>query len=81
MFCFHPNRSKEPSIPNFPTLDLAKYFYKVATTPRSSCSEIGMKFSKQELLKFSSLSRNNWMQKLNRVNTNKFHDAHKNFQC
>ena len=32
MFYFHPIRSKEPPILNFPTLDLAKYFYKMAAT-------------------------------------------------
>ena len=78
MFQFHPVRSKEQPILDFPTLDLSKYFLKMAATAGSSCGEVGMKFSKQELLKFS---RNNWMQKLNRVNTNKFHHAHKNFQC
>ena len=62
MFYFHPFRSKEPSILNFPTLDLAKYFYKMAATVGSSCGEVGMKFSKQELVSFSSSSRNNWMQ-------------------
>ena len=53
MFYFHPIRSKEPPILNFPTLDLAKYFYKMAATAGSS--EVGMKFSKQELLKFFEL--------------------------
>ena len=32
MFYFHPIRSKEPSIFNFPTLDSAKYFYTMAVT-------------------------------------------------
>ena len=40
---------------HFPTLDLAKYFYKMAATAGSSCGEVGMKFSKQELLKFFEL--------------------------
>ena len=78
---FHPIISKEPPVLYFPTLDLAKYFYKMAATAGSSCGEVGMKFSKQELLKFSSSSRNNWIQKLDRGNTNKFHHAHKKFQC
>ena len=55
MFYFHPIRSKEPPILNFPTLDLAKYLYKMAATAGSSCGEEGMKFSKQELLKFFEL--------------------------
>ena len=42
MFCFHPIRSKEPPIFNFPTLDSAKYFYKVAATAGLSCSEMGL---------------------------------------
>ena len=62
----HPIKSKEPPILNFPTLDLAKYFYKMAATAGSSCGEVGMKFSKQGLLKFSSSSQNvigckNWI--------------------
>ena len=55
MFYLHLIRSKEPPNLNFPTLDLAKYFYKMAATAVSSCSEVGMKFSKQELLKVSEL--------------------------
>ena len=55
MFYFHPIKSKEPPILNFPTLDLAKYFHKMAATAGSSCGEVGMKFSKQELLKFFQL--------------------------
>ena len=55
MFYFHPIRSKEPPILNFPTFDLAKYFYKMAATARSGCGEVGMKFSKQEFLKFFEL--------------------------
>ena len=55
MFYFHPIGSKEPPILNFPTLDLAKYFYKMAATAGSSCGEVGMEFSKQELLKFFEL--------------------------
>ena len=54
-YIFHPVRSKEPSILNFPTFDLAKYFYKIVATAGSSCGEVGMKFSKQELLKFLEL--------------------------
>ena len=48
MFYFHPIRS---TILNFPTLDIAEYFYKMTTTAGSSCGEVDMKFSKQELLK------------------------------
>ena len=55
MFYFHPIRAKEPPIRNFSMLDLAKYFYKMAATAGSSCGEVGMKFSKQELLKFFEL--------------------------
>ena len=33
----------------FPALDPAKYFYRMATTAGPSCSEVGMKCSKQEL--------------------------------
>ena len=55
MFYFHPIRSKEPPILNFPTLDLVKYFYKMAATAGSSFGEVGMKFSKQQLLKFYEL--------------------------
>ena len=39
----HPIRSKEPPIFNFPTLDSAKYFYKMAATAGPSCSEIAVK--------------------------------------
>ena len=46
---------QELPIPNFPTLDLAKYLYKMAATAGSSCGEVGTKFSKQELLKFFEL--------------------------
>ena len=52
MLYVHPIRSKEPLILNFATLDLAKYFYRMAATAGYSCGEVGMKFSKQELLKF-----------------------------
>ena len=55
MFYFDPIRLREPPILNFPTLDLAKYFYKMAAKAGSSCGEVGMKFSKQELLKFFGL--------------------------
>ena len=42
MFYFHPIRSKEPPIFNFPMLDSAKYFYKMATTAGPSCGEMGL---------------------------------------
>ena len=48
MFYFHPIRSKELTIYNFPMLDSSKYFYKMAATAGPSCSEQGPKFSKQE---------------------------------
>ena len=55
MFYFHPIRSKEPPIFNFPTLDSAKYFYKMATTAGPSCGEQGPEFSKEELSSFSGV--------------------------
>ena len=42
MFYFHPIRSKEPPIFNFPTLDSAKYFYKMAATAGPSGSDMGL---------------------------------------
>ena len=42
MFYFHPIRSKEPPIFNFPTLDSAKYFQKMAATTGPSCGEMGL---------------------------------------
>ena len=51
MFYFHPIRTKEPPILNFPKLDLAKYFNKMATTAVSSCCKVGMKFSKQDVFR------------------------------
>ena len=53
MFFFHPIRSKEPPILNFPMLDIAKYFYKMAAIAGPSCGEVGLKFSKQKLSNFS----------------------------
>ena len=49
LFYFHPIRSKEQLIFSFPTLGAAKYFYKMATTAESSCVDVCVKFSKQEL--------------------------------
>ena len=49
MFYFHPLRSKERPVFYFRRLGPAKYFYKIPTTAGPSCSEVGMKFSKQEL--------------------------------
>ena len=43
MFFFHPIRSKEPSILIFPMLGPAYHFYKMATTARPSCDELGFK--------------------------------------
>ena len=54
MFYFHPIRSKEPPIFNFPTLDSANDFYKMAATAGLSCGD-GPKFSKQELSCFSGV--------------------------
>ena len=42
MFYYHLIRSKEPPIFNFPTLDSAKYFYKMAAIPGPSCGEMGI---------------------------------------
>ena len=42
MFYFHPIRSKEPSIFNFPTLDSAEYFYKMTATTGPSCGEMSL---------------------------------------
>ena len=42
MFYFHPIRSKEPPMFNFPTLDSAKYFYKMAATAGPSCGEMDL---------------------------------------
>ena len=42
MFYFHPIRSKEPPIFNFPTLDSAKYFYRMAAAAGPSCGEMGI---------------------------------------
>ena len=39
---FHPIRSKEPPVFNFPTLDSAKYFYKMTATAGPSCGEMGI---------------------------------------
>ena len=52
MFYFDPIKSKEPPILNFPTLDPAKYFYKMASTTGCLAGEVSIKFLKQELLKF-----------------------------
>ena len=45
VFYFCPIKSKELPILKFPTLDQAKYFYKMATTAGPSCGEVGMKLS------------------------------------
>ena len=42
MFYYHPIRSKEPPIFNFPQLDSAKYFNKMAATAGLSCGEMGI---------------------------------------
>ena len=42
MFYFHPIRLKEPPIFNFPTLDSAKYFYKMAAIAGPSCGDMGL---------------------------------------
>ena len=49
MFYFHLIRTKDPPIFYFPPLGPANYFHKIPTTAGPSCSEVGMKFSKQEL--------------------------------
>ena len=53
MFYFHPIRSKEPPIFNFPTPDSAKYFYKMAATAGPGCGEMGL--NSQELPRFSGV--------------------------
>ena len=63
MFYFHPIRSKEPLIFNFPTLDSAKYFYKMAATAGPIVSQLS------KCLKFMTLQEGcfvirNWMQVL-----------------
>ena len=40
-------RSKEPPIFNLPTLDSAKYFYKMAVTAGLSCGEMGLNSQKK----------------------------------
>ena len=71
MFYFHPIRSKEPPIFNFPTLDSAKYFYKMAATAGPSCGEMGLKNVSLEYI------TNNWIEKLDCVNANIFHRTQK----
>ena len=61
----------------FPTLALAKYFYKMAATTGPSCGEMVMKFLKQELCVLWSSPRNNWMEKLDCVNAIIFNDPEK----
>ena len=79
MFYFHPIRSKEPPILNFPTLDLAKYFYEMVATAGSSCGEVGMKFSTQELLKFFELVTKYLDAKTGSYEHQQIHHGHKNF--
>ena len=55
MFYFHPIRSKEQPIFNFPTLVSAKYFYNMAATAGPSCGEMGLNSQKQELSCFSGV--------------------------
>ena len=81
MFYFHPIRLKEPPIFNFPSLDSAKYFYKMAATAGPSCSEMGLNFLKTRIVAFLwSTSQNNWMGKLDCVNANIFHHTQKKFE-
>ena len=80
MFYFHPIRSKEPPIFNCPTLDSAKYFYKMAATAGPSCSEMGLNSQNKIVLFLWSTSRNNWMGKLDYVNANIFHHTQKNLK-
>ena len=69
MFYFHPIRSKEPPIFNFPTLDSAKYFHKMAATAVKWAQIL-----KTRIVVFLwSASRINWMGKLDCVNANIFH--------
>ena len=80
MFYFHPIRSKEPPIFNFPTLDSAKYFYKMASTAGPSCGEMGPDSQSKNCRVSLEYSRNNWMGKLDCVNANIFHLTQKNLK-
>ena len=80
MFYFHPIRSKEPPIFNFPTLDSAKYFYKMAATAGPSCGEMGLNSQNKNCRVLWSTSRNNCMGKLDRVNVNILHYTQKNLK-
>ena len=55
MFHFHPIRSKEPPIFNFPTFDSTKYFQKMTATAGPSCGEMGINSQRQELSYFSGV--------------------------
>ena len=82
MSCFHPIRSKEPSLFYYHTLGPAKYFlYKTATSAGPSWGKVGMKFLKQELSCFVgrpwNSSRINWTGKLDCVDANIFHGTQK----
>ena len=79
MFYFHPIRSKEPPFFNFPTLDSAKYFYKMAATAGPSCGE--MKWAKTRIVVFLwSTSRNNWMGKTGLCERQHFSSYTKKFE-
>ena len=78
MFYFHPIRSKAPPILNFPTLDSAKYFYKMAATAGPSCGKMGLNSQNKNCrVSRESASRNNWIGKLDCVNANIFHHTQK----
>ena len=47
MFYFHPIRSQEPPIFNFPTLDSAKYVHKMTATVGPSCGEMDLNSQKK----------------------------------
>ena len=80
MFYFHPIRSKEPPVFNFPTLDSAKYFYKMAATAGPSCGEMGLNSQNKNCRVPLEYVTNNWMGKLDCVNANIFHQTPKNLK-
>ena len=80
MFYFPPIRSKELPIFNFPTLDSAKYFYKMAATAGPSCGEMAYVLKTRVVVFLWSTLRNNWMGKLDCVNANIFHHIQKNLE-
>ena len=76
MFYFYPIRSKEPPFFNFPTLDFAKYFYKMAATAGPSCGEMGLNSQNKNCpVSHEIIGRENWI-----VNANIFHYTQKKIE-